>query len=138
MRKMSDKENVTLSVSRALIDRAKSLGINLSSTLDRVLRHLVELEGFEDEEVKLAVLLGAMERIQQQTEQQQKVVDELRRSKRVAILIKLLNAKIIESDFDFAKTKEIAKTEIEELRSLMSVILDDAWLQRQIDRVSRM
>jgi len=155
---VSDKKTTTIYISENVVNQAKSLHIKISETCEKVLRLMVSQYGKSDEEIKLAVLEVTREQwaselqayeaqvepfrirlssIDQQIAEQRITVEEILRSQKVAALMKQLNAKLREVDYDLGRIKEVAVEEIKQLATF-NIIVDDNWLKRQIERIAQL
>ena len=149
------KANVTIYISDELVRRCKQLNIPLSATIERLLELIVEDPNLTDEEFQLVMLTeqakftkaeihrlemtlhplrNRLEFLNKAIENQLVLVEEVKRSRRIAVLMKVLNVKIRQADYQIAKVKETASTELEELRKLGIPVGDD-WLAKQIGRL---
>jgi len=125
-------------INEKLWNWAREYRVPLSQITERVLKFLHAFGSWDDEEIKLAILVVLRERLDEEIKEQQATVDEIRRSREVARLIKMLNEKIVSCEFNLDSVKVEATKEIEDLRSIFTFPLDDQWLRRQIDRVARL
>lgn len=152
------KKTTTLYLTESVVNQAKSLHINISETVEQILRLLISQYGQSEEEIKLAILqvtrdqwAGQLQAYEAQIEpfrmrlksidaqiaEQKVTVDEILRSQKIAALMKQLNTKIREADYDLPKIREKAAEEIQQLATF-NITVDEVWLKRQIERIAQL
>jgi len=132
------KINVTVSIERELRERARKLGLNLSQLLEFAIREVSEHGRITSEDFQLAMLeerlshyeeliekakheLRSLElrrdEIKRQIEGLRTEIRERERSERLAILFKMLNARIAEANFDVDEAWESSQDIIAQLHA---------------------
>jgi len=155
---MGRKRTTTLHLDEDLVRRCKELGINISGTVTKILETILTSPAIDEEEIRLEILLAERRKLEKREdelkselnkvrehisyldkriEKQQVLVNEVRRSNEIAYLVRVLNRKIKECNFESSRILKEASDILEQLRKLQ-VNVDDVWLQRQIERVKRL
>ena len=153
-----EKKTTTLYLRRDILARCRELNINISETVNQILRIVLDRPGIHDEEIMLAILQTQRQKVQRQIdewqssigqaklqldafdqkiERQKEIVDEIHRSDAIAQNIRLLNQKIQDAEFDEQKIRSECQDVLTELRKLKVPIDKAEWLTKQIERVKR-
>ena len=151
---MHDKITTTVYVSAKVLKQAKSLGIPISESLEKVLTIMISQYGGSEEEVELAAIAALKDRwenelhtyesqimpfrarvksITERYEKQKALVEEIHRSERVATLMQRLNEGIKKVGYDLLRVKETCQEEIGELSQFIPIT--DEWLTKHIARL---
>jgi chromosome segregation ATPase len=151
----NDRTQSTLYLSASAVEELKTRGVNISAIVNQVLIELLKSEYSAKEYVTLATLKARYERlelterelteklegigtikkrIQNKMKDAQRDVNEMEEAERINEMIRDLNKKIRESDYDLKRTKESAREVIEKLQDI-GLTLSDDWLNRQITRL---
>jgi len=152
------KKTTTLYLDENLIARCKELNINISKTCNRILRMAVENPVVHEEEILLGILLSESEKLKRRKEdltheigqlserqeyinsriaRQRELVREVHRSDEIAFLIRALNQRIVDAEFDKGAIEESSGDIIAKLQEYNLPITPD-WLTKQIERVKRL
>lgn len=152
------KKTTTLWLDEDLVKRCKELNINISSTVETILKIILEKHPLNEEEIRLAILLGEKHRLVQELDKceeaekalhsrigyydqlitkQKKLVSEIKRSNEIARLMRVLNAKIKAENYDITKIKQSSAEVLKHLASY-NLPTDDVWLSKQIERIKRL
>ena len=147
------KQQIQLSLEADTIRKLRERGVNISELVDNVLKYVVKQESLTAEEITMSFLLDerdrllsnikrteeTKERIQKLLEQtngkikkQEIVIAEVRKSERIAALMRQLNERIVTLNFDFEQIRTSP-----ELPLLINegVPVSEAWLKRHIARI---
>jgi len=154
-----NKQTTTLYLRKDIVARCKELGINMSEACNKILEIVLEQPGISDEEIKLAILLAEkkrlgdemkslqinveqqqrlMDSIEQKITQQRAVVSEVLRSNEIAVLIRQLNQRIKDANYDIVIVQESCQDILTSLRKLGIPTDKPEWLEMQIQRVKRL
>ena len=153
------KKTTTLYLRRDILNRCHELHINISETVNRIMAVVLDRPGIHDEEIMLAILLSErktrqrriaelqgdiktvqmqIDMLDQKIEKQKTIVDEIHRSDEIAQLIRQLNQRIKDAEFDEAKVRTESQDVLTELRKLNVPVEKPEWLTKQIERVKRL
>lgn len=153
------KKTTTLYLDKLNVDRCKELGINISEVVNKILKVVIENPAMHEEEILLDILLverekaiqeigdleksiekirGRLEYLDTRIEKQKGLVTEARRGDEIAFLMRQLNQKIKDFDFDFEQILDNTTQIRARLATLGFQAEDKGWLTRMIERTRRL
>jgi len=149
------KRNLMLYISEDVIEKLKSRNINISEIVERLLRMVLEHEGDTSEELLLSILEARSLAYQKELDsvnerltrlQETKkacdakiaelkpAVDMLKKSRKIAALMRTINYKIESTLFDVESSWSICQEEIQLLAELQHEI-DKSWFEKHVERL---
>ena len=147
------KQQIQLSLDAEIIRLLRQKNANISELVNRILYHVVRQESLTSEEIALSLLLDEKQRLldtskrleesrdrlnnllAQQDEKiakQETVIAEVRKSERIAALMRELNEQITNTGYDFEGVRH--SPTLDKLRA-EGIPISDSWLQRHIRRI---
>jgi hypothetical protein len=147
------KQQIQLSLDAEVIRQLRKKDINISALVNNLLWNVVRQEAVHAEEIALTLLQNDRQRlveslkrieesaertkqfiaeVDEKIEKQKAVIQEVRKSERIATLMRELNEQIVNANYDFESVKES-----ETLKKLVTfgIPISEAWLKRHIARI---
>lgn len=145
------KMPVQLYLDGELVRILKSRGVNISETVNAVMLNIVNSESVTSEELALAMLVWEkngqqqlidsaqrqqvaitknIEVIDEKIKKQMVIVEEVKRSERIAGLMKEVNDALLSSSFE-----EVLSSPVVESLRKEGIPVDERWLRRQLQRL---
>lgn len=150
------KKTVTMYIDEDLIAECRKRNINMSASTSRILRMMLDAgESFTDEELRFELVKDRHDTLTKKIEEQQAAVRsdqsilegidrqmaellptiaQIRKSRQVAAIMKIINYEIEVSQYELDVAWERIQPQIEELKTLDHPI-DKAWLEKRIERM---
>ena len=147
------KQQIQLSLDAEIIRRLREKNVNISELTNSILTHVVRQESLTAEEVAMSLLLDEKQKLEdalKRTEEsvdrlkglithvnlrikrQESVIQEVRKSERIAALMRELNDCIVNATYDYERIKDLPV--LQQLK-VEGIPVSDTWLKRHISRI---
>jgi len=148
------KQQIQLSLDAEIIRWLREKNVNISALTNRLLHNVMRQESLAAEDIALTVLqddrkrlVDSLKRIEESAERtrqlisqtdgkiekQKGVIKEVRKSERIAELMRELNEQIVSNDYDFERVKASETLQLLEAEGIPA--RTEGWLKRHIARI---
>ena len=147
------KQQIQLSLDADIIRRLREKNVNISELTNSILYHVVRQESLTSEEIAMSFLqderqrlVDSLKRIEDSAERtrqliaqingkirkQESTIQEVRKSERIAALMRELNEQIVNTGYDYEQVKN--SPTLQQLATF-GIPISEAWLKRHIARI---